>query len=173
MGHRHPFSTSQIFETENDPNWNYMNTEHPFGHLARAGAGENGSLFYPVENMFTDGMQFPSNWNPPMRSYGYSSLNHNVDMPPQYQQDASGPSHDPFQHQPSAGTFGMANGNYAHHPSSSRYDRRAVHGVEGGFVALTMSNGRGLHKRKSPGILSVAERGSTSRYYGAGNSSDV
>lgn len=33
MGHRHPFSTSQIFESENDPNWNHMNTEHPFGHL--------------------------------------------------------------------------------------------------------------------------------------------
>ncbi|XP_050381022.1 probable E3 ubiquitin-protein ligase ZFP1 isoform X2 [Argentina anserina] len=172
MGHRHPFSTSQVFESENDPNWNHMNTEHPFGHLARAGAGENTSLFYPVESMFSDGMQLPSNWNPPMRSYGYSSLSHSVDMPPQYQPDASGPSH-LFQHAPSAGAFGMASGNYAHHSSSSSYDRRAFNGVEGGFVDLTMSSGRGLHKRKSPGIPSVAERGSSSRYYCAGSSSDV
>lgn len=173
MGHRHQFSTSQIYESENDPNWNHMNTEHPFGHMARAGTGENGSLFFPVENMFTDGMHFPSNWNPPMRSYGYSALSHSVDVPPHYQPDASGLSHDPFQHPPSAGTFGMVNGNYAHHASSSSYDRRAFHGVEGGFVDLTMSNGRGPHKRKSPGIPSVAERGSTSRYYGAGSSSDL
>ncbi|PQQ21071.1 uncharacterized protein Pyn_20982 [Prunus yedoensis var. nudiflora] len=170
MGHRHQFSTSHVFEGENDQNWNHMNTEQPFGHLARAGSGENGSFLYPVENMFIDGMPFASNWNPALRSYGYSNLNHNVDVP-HYQPDASGPSHDPFQHPLSAGTFGTVGGNYAHHAPSSSYDRRAFHGVEGGFVDLTMSNGRGPHKRKSPGIPSVSERGSTSRYYSAGSSS--
>ncbi|BBH06012.1 RING/U-box superfamily protein [Prunus dulcis] len=137
---------------------------------ARAGTGENGSFLYPVENMFIDGMPFASNWNPALRSYGYSNLNHNVDVP-HYQPDASGPSHDPFQHPLGAGTFGTVGGNYAHHAPSSSYDRRAFHGVEGGFVDLTMSNGRGPHKRKSPGIPSVSERGSTSRYYSAGSSS--
>lgn len=120
--------------------------------------------------MFIDGMPFGTNWNPDMRSYGYSSMNHNVDVP-HYQPDASGPSHDPFQHPLNAGPFGMASGNYAHHAPSSGYDRRAFHGVDSGFVDLTMSNGRGPHKRKSPGIPSVSERGSTSRYYTGGSSS--
>ncbi|KAM0991036.1 hypothetical protein ACFX13_009597 [Malus domestica] len=170
MGHRHQFTTSHVFESENEQNWNHMNTEQPFGHLGWEGSGENSSFFYPVENMCIDGMPFASNWNPAPRSYGYSSMNHNVDVP-HFQPDASGPSHDPFQHPVSAGTFGMASGNYAHHAPSSSYDQCPFLGVEGGFVDLTMSNGRGPHKRKSPGIPSVSERGSTSRHYSAGSSS--
>lgn len=44
MGHRHQFSTSQIYESENDPNWNHMNTEHPFGHM--------GIVFYTPFSIF-------------------------------------------------------------------------------------------------------------------------
>ncbi|KAF3442855.1 hypothetical protein FNV43_RR16773 [Rhamnella rubrinervis] len=171
MGHRHPFSTSQMFESEPDQNWNHMHTEQPYEYMARA-AGDNGSFFHPVENMFVDGMHFNPHWNPVPRSTGYSSSSHSVGLP-HYPTDASGPSHDPYQHPLSAGTFTTVAENYAHHASSSNYDRHAFHGVDGGFVDLTMGNGRGLHKRKSPGIPSSCERGSTSRYYSAGSSSDI
>jgi hypothetical protein len=34
MGHRHLFSTSQMFENEHDQNWNHMHaTEQRFMHL--------------------------------------------------------------------------------------------------------------------------------------------
>lgn len=139
---------------------------------ARAASADNNSFFHPVENMFVDGMHFNSHWNPVPRSTGYPSSSHSVGLP-HYPTDASGPSHDPYQHPLSAGTFSTAAENYAHHASSSNYDRHTFHGVEGGFVDLTMGNGRGPHKRKSPGIPSGCERGSTSRYYSAGSSSDI
>lgn len=172
MGHRHQFNTSQMFESDHDQNWNHMQTEQSFGHMDGAGSADNGSYFFPVENMLVDGMHFPPHWNPLPRSNGYSSSNHNVEMPC-YPSDASGPSHDPFQHTLNGGTFSAVADNFAHVASSSNYDRQTFQGVEGGFMDLTMGNGRGPHKRKSPGIPSGCERGSTSRYYGAGSSSDL
>ena len=123
--------------------------------------------------MFIDGIHFSPHWNPLPRPTGYSSSSHGVEIP-SYQSDASGPSHDPFQQHPSnAGAFSTVAENYAHHASSSSYDRQTFQGVEPGFVDLTMGNGRGPHKRKSPGVPSGCERGSSSRYYGAGSSSDI
>ncbi|KAL5546188.1 hypothetical protein UlMin_005875 [Ulmus minor] len=171
MGHRHLLSTSQMFESDHDQNWNHMQTEQSYGHIVGPGSADNGSFFYPTENMLVDGMHFSSHWAAP-RPSGYSSSSHNVEIP-HYPSDGSGPSHDPFQHPSSVGTFGTVAENYTHHASSSNYDRQAFHGVEGGFVDLTMGNGRGPHKRKSPGIPSSLERGSTSRYYGAGSSSEI
>ncbi|GAV68861.1 zf-RING_2 domain-containing protein [Cephalotus follicularis] len=172
MGHRHFFSTSRMFDNEYDQNWNHMHTEQPYANLARAGAAENGSFFYPVDNMNVDGVQFTSHWNHPPMSNGYTCLNHNVGVP-HYQPDASGPSHDPFLHPSTAGAFCPVPENFAHHASSSNYDGQAFQGIEGGFIDLTMGNGRGHHKRKSPGIPSVCDRDSISRYYVAGTSSDL
>lgn len=138
---------------------------------ARSGPAENGSIFYPVENMSVDGVQFTSHWNPAPMSNGYISSSHSVEVV-HYQPDPSGPSHDPFLHSSTAGTFCTVPENYAHHASSSSYDGQAFHGIEGGFVDLAMGNGRGPHKRKSPGIPPACERGSTSRYHVAGTSSD-
>lgn len=125
-----------------------------------------------MENMLVDGMHFASHWNPLPRSNGFSSSSHNVEVP-RYPPDASGSSHDPFQHPLNGGTYPAVTENFAHHTSSSNYDRQTLQGVEGGFIDLTMGNGSGPHKRKSPGIPSGCDRGSTSRYYGAGSSSDV
>lgn len=159
-----------MFEGEHDQNWNHMHTEQPFANMARAGSADNGSFFYQGENMSVDGVHFASHWNPPSSSNGFT-LNHNVEAP-HYQPDASGPSHDPFLHPSTVGPF-YGPENFVHHAASSNYDRQTFHGIEGGFVDLTMGNGRGPHKRKSPGVPSVCERGSTSRYYSAGSSSDV
>jgi hypothetical protein len=161
-----------MFENEHDQNWNHMHTDQHLVHLARAGTSDNGSFFYPVENMPVDGVHFASHWGPAPRSTGYPSSSHNVDIPP-YQPDAPGPSHDPFMHVSTAGTFSTAPDTYAQHASSSNYDRQTFHSVEGSFIDLTVGSGRGPHKRKSPGIPSVCERGSTSRYYNAGSSSDL
>ncbi|KAK4583300.1 hypothetical protein RGQ29_026191 [Quercus rubra] len=172
MGHRHLFNASQMFENEHDQNWNHMHTDQHLMHLARAGTSDNGSFFYPAENMPVDAVHFASHWGPAPRSTGYPSSSHNVDVPP-YQPDASGPSHDPFMHVSTAGTFSTAPDTYAQHASSSNYERQSFHSVEGSFIDLTMGSGRGPHKRKSPGIPPVCERGSSSRYYNAGSSSDL
>lgn len=171
MGHRHLFNTSQMFENEQDQNWNQMHIEQPFANLDREGPADNGSFFYPAENMPVDGVHFTSQWNPSLMSNTYISSNQNVEVS-YYQPDASGPSHDPFLH-PTAGTFCTVPENHARHPSSSSsYDRQPFHGVESGLVDLTGGNVRGLHKRKSPGVPSACEGSSTTRCYGASSSSD-
>ncbi|GLT79344.1 hypothetical protein SLA2020_508350 [Shorea laevis] len=119
-----------------------------------------------------DGVHFSSHWTPVARSNGYATSSQNMEAP-QYQPDTSGPSHDFFLHQSVAGSFNAAPENATHHASSSSYDRQTFHGVEGNFFDLTMSSGRGPHKRKSPGIPAVCERGSSSRYPSAGSSSDL
>ncbi|XVF07935.1 hypothetical protein REPUB_Repub06bG0182100 [Reevesia pubescens] len=174
MGHRHLFGTPQMFESEHEQCWNHMHTDQPYANLVRANTTEHGSFFGPVENMSVDPVHFSSHWNPvPMSSaYATSASSHNVEAP-HYQPDTSGPSPDLFLHPSPPGVFAAAPENYMHHASSSSYDRQAFHGIEGGFVDLTMSGGRGPHKRKSPGVPSVCERGGSSRYVGAGSSSDL
>ncbi|KAF7804473.1 putative E3 ubiquitin-protein ligase RHG1A isoform X1 [Senna tora] len=172
MGHRHLYSTSQMFENEHEQNWNPMHTDQHYVQLGRNSTLENGSFIYPVENMPIDGISFASNWNPTTRSNGFASSSLNIEVP-SHQSDASGTSHDHFLHSSSSGAFFAVSENYAHQPSSSNYDRQAFHVVDGGFVDLTMGNGRGPHKRKSPGIPPVCERGNTSRYFNAGSSADL
>ncbi|XP_044487187.1 probable E3 ubiquitin-protein ligase ZFP1 [Mangifera indica] len=171
MGHRHLLSSSQMFETGPDQNWNHMHTEQPHANMGRVGTAENGSFLYPGENMSLDGVHFTSHWNPAPSSNGYTS-SHNSEMP-HYQPDGSSPSYDPFLHRSTAdGSFYTTPVNYVHH-TASNYDQQTLHSSEGGFVGLTTGNGRGPHKRKSPGVPSVCERGSTSRFYNAGSSSDL
>lgn len=141
----------------------------------RVSTSDNGSFIYPVENMSIDSnsISFPSHWNSVTRSNGYASSSLNIEAPP-HQSDASGTSHDHFLHSSSAGTFYGVSENYAQHPSSSNHDsRHAFPTVDGGFMDLTMGSGRGPHKRKSPGIPSVCERGSASRYLNAGSSANL
>ncbi|XWS55798.1 hypothetical protein CRYUN_Cryun09bG0031700 [Craigia yunnanensis] len=172
MGHRHLFGTSQMFEGEHEHSWNHMHTEQPYANPVRASTTEHGSFFCPVENMSVEAVHFSSHWNPVPRSSGYATSSHNVEAP-HYQPDTSGPSHDLLLHPSPPGTFGAAPENYMHHASSSNYDRQTFHGIEGGFVDLTMGGGREPHKRKSPGVPLVCERGGSSRYVGAGSSSDL
>ncbi|XP_043814944.1 uncharacterized protein LOC122724360 isoform X2 [Manihot esculenta] len=117
-----------------------------------------------------DGVHFASQRNPAPMSNAFISSSHSVEVS-YYQPDAAGPSHDPFLHSSTVGTFCAVPENHAH-ASSSNYDRQTINGVEGDLFDLTMGNGRGPHKRKSPGVPSSCEGGSTSRYYGAGSSSD-
>ncbi|XP_052171780.1 probable E3 ubiquitin-protein ligase ZFP1 [Diospyros lotus] len=172
MGHRHIFNTAQMFETDDDQSWNHIHAEQSYRHLARAGAAENSSLGYPVENMSIDGVHYAPHWNPVPRSNGFPSSSHSNEMPC-YQTDASGPSRDPFLHPSAAGSFSMAPENYAHPASSSNFGGQTFPGVDGGFDDATLGNGRGPYKRKSPSVPAVCERGSSSRYYNAGSSSDL
>ncbi|XWS59698.1 hypothetical protein CRYUN_Cryun08bG0144100 [Craigia yunnanensis] len=172
MGHRHLFGTSQLCESENEQGWSHMHTEQPYANLVGASTTEHGSFFCPVENMSVDAVHFSSHWNPVPRSSGYATSSHNVEAP-NYQPDTSGPSHDLFLHPSPPGAFTAAPENYMHHASSSNFDRQTFHGIDGGFVDLTMGGGRGPHKRKSPGVPSVCEGGGSSRYVGAGSSSDL
>ena len=136
-------------------------------------SSENGSFIYPVENMSIDNIYFPSHWNANTRSNGYASSGPNIEVPPPHQLDTSGTSTtDHFMHSSSAGPFFAVSENFVHQPSSSNYDRQAFH-VDSGFIDLTMGSGRAHHKRKSPGIPSVYERGSSSGYFNAGSSSDL
>ncbi|XP_073221901.1 uncharacterized protein [Cicer arietinum] len=156
MGHRHLYNASPMFE-------------------GGTSTSENGSFIYPVENISVDSIYFPSHWNSTARSNGYASSGHNIEIPPPHQLDASGTSNDHFMHSSSAGPFFAVSENYVHQPSSSsssNYDRQAFH-VDSGFIDLTMGSGRGSHKRKSPGIPSVYERGGTSGYFNAGSSTDL
>lgn len=171
-----------MFETESDQSWNHI--EESYLHLAVAGAAESGSLVYPVENMSIDGANFQSHWNPaPIDGAnfpshwnsapsvnGYSSSTNHVEGP-HYQPESSQPSREPYLHPSSAGSFCMVPENHGHYASSSNYAGQTFHGVEGSFVDLSMGNGTGPYKRKSPGVPSVDERGSTSRY--VGSSSDL
>ncbi|KAL2323273.1 hypothetical protein Fmac_027652 [Flemingia macrophylla] len=171
MGHRHLYSSFAMFEGEPDQNWNHMHTGQQYVHLGRTTTSENGSFIYPLENMSVDSISFPSHWNTTApRSNGYASTSLNIEAPP-HQTDALGTSHDQFPHS-STGIFYAVSENYVHQPSNSNYDRQAFSVADGGFIDLTMENGRGPHKRKSPGIPSVCERGSTSRHYNAGNAAD-
>lgn len=183
MGHRHLYNASPMFEGEADQNWNQMHADQHVNN-GRPSSSENGSFIYPVENISIDNIYFPSHWNSTTRSNGYGSSGVNIEIPPPHQSDASGTSNDHFMHAASAGTFFPVPENYVHQPpppphppllpssSSSNYDRQSFH-VDGGFIDLTMGNGRGPHKRKSPGIPSVYERGSSSGYYNAGSSTDL
>ncbi|KAJ7976979.1 RING/U-box superfamily protein [Quillaja saponaria] len=172
MGHRHLYSTSQMFESDQEQNWNHMHPDQHYMHLGRASTSENGSIFYPMETMSVDGNPFSSHWNSAPRSNGYASSSLGIEAPP-HQPDAPGSSHDHLLHSGTAGAFCPVPENYVHHASSSSYDRPTFHVVDTGFVDLTMGSGRGPHKRKSPGIPSVCERGSSSRYYNAGSSTDL
>ncbi|GAB4856720.1 hypothetical protein Ancab_014635 [Ancistrocladus abbreviatus] len=163
MGHRHLFSSSQIFEFENDQHWNPMQVEDPYLNLARSAAPENGSFFHPGDKMSIDRIPYVCHWNPAARLNGHSSSS-NV-TGPHNQSNASGPR-DSLHPLPTGNIF-MVPENNVQHASSSNYV------VENNFFDLAMSSGRGPYKRKSPGIPSITEGGSTSGYYCAGSSSDV
>ncbi|KAJ7972423.1 RING finger protein [Quillaja saponaria] len=171
MGHRHLYSTSQMFESDHEQNWNHNHTDQHYMHLGRAGTSENGSFFYPMETTSADGIPFASHWNSAPRSNGYASTSLSVEVSP-HQPDAPGSSHDHLLQSGTTGAFCSVPENYVHHASSSNYDRQTFHVADSGFVDPTMGSGRGPHKRKSPGIPSVCERGSTSNYHNAGSSTD-
>ncbi|KAI5665313.1 hypothetical protein M9H77_24636 [Catharanthus roseus] len=169
MGHRNMFSSSQLFENENDQGWNHG--EQPYMHLARTGAPDHSTIGYPLENNTVDGGHFTAHWNSAPRSTGSSSSTGTVEMPP-YQLQIPGPSRDPFLHPSAVGSSNMIAENHAPHASSSNLGGQNFHGVDGGFFDITTGSSRGPYKRKSPGIPAVCERGNTSRYYEPGSSSE-
>ncbi|KAL8484103.1 hypothetical protein ACS0TY_026701 [Phlomoides rotata] len=169
MGHRHIFNPSQIFEADNEQGWSYA--EQPYMPIVR-GASESSSTIHPVDNMTIPSGHFPSQWAPTSRSSGYPSSMLNGELP-HYQPIGPGPSRDPFLHQPAAGNLHMRQDNYPHHPSSSNMGGQTVPGVDSGFYDQTIVSGRGPFKRKSPGIPPMCDRGSSSRFYDVGSSSDI
>ncbi|KAI9086240.1 hypothetical protein K1719_031694 [Acacia pycnantha] len=171
MGHRHLYSISQMFGSEHEQNWNYMHPDQQNVQLGRASTSENGSFIHPLENMSIDGSPLAAPWNNATMSNGYASSSINIELPPR-QSDASRSSHDHFLRSSNPGAFFAVSENYSCQPSSN-YDRQAFHVADGGFFDFTMGSGRGPQKRKSPGIPSVCERGSSSRYFGAGSSTDL
>ncbi|XP_043701596.1 probable E3 ubiquitin-protein ligase ZFP1 [Telopea speciosissima] len=172
MGHRYLFGTSQSYEGDQDQNRNHIPTEQPYVHLGRTGRPENGSVVFPIENISTSGLTFTSQWNSAMRSNEYPSSSAGMEVP-HYRPAAGGSSYDPFLQPSAGGNFCPASQNYAHHASSSSYYRNTIHGVEGSVVNSSVGSSRRPCKRKGPATSLVCERGSTSRYYGAGSSSDL
>ncbi|XP_042476956.1 probable E3 ubiquitin-protein ligase HIP1 [Macadamia integrifolia] len=171
MGHRHLFGTSQNYVGDQNQNQNHIPAEQHYVHLGRAGPPENGSVVFPIESISTSGLTFSSQWNSAMRSNEYPSPSVGMEVP-HYRPAAGGSSCDPFLQPSAGGNFCPASQNYAHHTSSSSYYRNTIHGVEGSVVSSVGSSRRSC-KRKIPATSVVCERGSTSRYYGAGSSSDL
>ncbi|KAE9621831.1 putative transcription factor C2H2 family [Lupinus albus] len=170
MEHKHFYNTTSMFEGEPDQNWNHMHSDQKHVLLGMPSTSENGFLIHPVENMSSDSVSSPSSWNSTTRSNGYATSSVNIEVLP-HQWDASDTSNNHFMHPSSAGAFFAVSENYAHHPSSN-YDGQSFH-INDGFIDLTMGSRRGPRKRKSPEIPSVCERGSTSRYFNAGSSTDL
>uniref|UniRef100_A0A7C9DZV7 RING-type E3 ubiquitin transferase n=1 Tax=Opuntia streptacantha TaxID=393608 RepID=A0A7C9DZV7_OPUST len=166
MAHRHLYSSSPIFEAEPDQHWNHMPADDPYIHFARTGATENGTVFHAGESGSVDRAHYASQWNATGRLNGYSSSSQMVNAP-HFQPDASDPPRDSLHPAAAAANVFMVSENHVHHASSSNY------GVDSNFFDLSMSNGRRPYKRKSPGIPAVGERGTASRYYCAGSSSDM
>ncbi|XP_042505948.1 probable E3 ubiquitin-protein ligase HIP1 [Macadamia integrifolia] len=171
MEHRHLFGKSQIFDMEHDQNRNHIPSEQPYVHLGRVGPPENGSV-YPIESISTTAVTSASQWNSALRSSEYPSSSLSIEVP-HYRPASGGSSYDSFLQPSAVGSYCPASQNYTHHASSSSNYRNTVHGVEGSVVTPTVGGGRGSRKRKSPAISMVCERGSTSRYYNAGSSSNV
>lgn len=115
-----------------------------------------------------------SHWNPTPRPNAFPTFptpNLCVEMP-HHQPDASGPSHDPFMHPSSVGNFPLAPESYPHQSSSSNYGAQTFNPTDEGLFDLT-SNGRGPYKRKSLGVPTICERGSSSRCYNAATLPDL
>ncbi|KAL2502773.1 RING/U-box superfamily protein [Forsythia ovata] len=170
MGHRHVLQTPQIFETDDNQEWNHA--EQPSLHTvsaARVGASDSSAHIHPVDNMTIQGRQSASQWTAAHMPSGYSSSNLNVGLP-HYQPQVPGPSHNPFLHQPPAGNFLIPQENYSHHASSSNLPRQTVPRVDGGSSDPTVGNGRGPYKRKRHGIPPMHD---ASRYHDVGSSSDL
>ncbi|KAJ8754077.1 hypothetical protein K2173_001975 [Erythroxylum novogranatense] len=172
MEHRRFLNPPQNFENEQDQHWNHAHMEQLYTNMARTVPVENASFCYPVENTSVNGVHFTPPWSSAPTMNGYFSSSHGVEVS-YHQPDLSVPPQDPFLHSSSAGNFCTFPENYSHLASSSNYHRQTFHHVEDGFVDLTMGNGRGPHKRKSPGIPSSSERSSTIRYNDAGSSSEL
>ncbi|XP_074312074.1 uncharacterized protein LOC141647683 [Silene latifolia] len=163
MAHRHIYNTSQTFDAEPDQQWNRLHSEDLYLHFARTNSTENSPIFHPGENGSADQVHYASQWNNAARSNGYSSSSQLVN-PPRHQLDSSDPTRDSL-HQSSAPNVCTVPETHGHYASSSSY------GVESSLFDLSMGNGRGPYKRKSPGIPAMSERSSTNRYYSTGSSS--
>ncbi|GAB2272377.1 hypothetical protein Dimus_007203 [Dionaea muscipula] len=162
MGHMHLSGTPHIFEGENDQDWNHMQAEDPYHHLApvRSAANENG--LQPMDNVPISRVNYASAWISPARLDRHSSSSHvAVSRNPS---EISGP-HGPL-HRLATANVHLVPENHPHRSSSSDY------AVESNYVGLSMGNGRGPYKRKRPGIPPTSERGSTNGYHSRGCSSD-
>ncbi|KAL1565984.1 RING-type E3 ubiquitin transferase [Salvia divinorum] len=175
MGHRNMFNTPQILDTEGHQGRDH--TEQPFLLMGRAVASDSNSLVHPThpgQNISINGGSFPPQWTPAVPRARMNSSSIPPAEFPGLQQQAPGPSRDPFLHQPAGGNFHMVPDNYSRPPPSSSLSGQTVPGAHGGFVnPATMGSSRGPQKRKSPSTPQLYEGGSTSRYYDAGSSSNL
>ncbi|XP_075491754.1 uncharacterized protein LOC142529930 isoform X1 [Primulina tabacum] len=170
MGHRYIFNTPQTVETDDDQGWNH--SEQPYMTMARVSASGNSSLINPVDNVAVQGGHISLHWTPAPRSSGYSPSILNGELP-HYQPQAPGSSHDPFLRQSAAGNFPLPQDNYPHQSSSANLSGQMIPVADGCFSYQTIDSGRGPYKRKYPGNPPLNDRGSTSRGYDVGSSSNV
>ncbi|CAO2824255.1 unnamed protein product [Amaranthus hypochondriacus] len=163
MAHRQVYNTSQIFDAEPDQHWDPVHAEDPYLHFARTSSSESVPTFRSLENGPPDRAHYVSPWNTArLNVYPLSGPMVNA---PHYQPETSDLSCDSI-HPAATGNVFMIPENHVHHPPAN-------YGVECNFFDLTMGNGMGPYKRKSPGIPAITERGSSSRYYCTGSSSNV
>ncbi|KAL9235874.1 hypothetical protein vseg_010606 [Gypsophila vaccaria] len=163
MAQRYNYNLSETFEAEPDQQRNQLRSEELYLHFAWSNSTARGPFFHPDENRAVD-RHYASQWNTAARSNGYSSAT-TVVHPPHHHPNSYDQSRDSL-HQSAALNVCTGPENHIHHPSSSNY------GVDN-FFDQSVANVRGPLKRKSPGISAVSERGSTSRYYSAGSSSNI
>ncbi|KAF5947977.1 hypothetical protein HYC85_013934 [Camellia sinensis] len=140
------------------------------GGSGRAVAPENGSLIYPMDNMLRGGVHCASPWNSESRANEYPSSSFSMEVS-HFQPAFSGPSYVPFPQPSAAGNLYLTPENNSGHAHSNYYDRCNIHENEHGLLDSVTGSVRVPFKRKSPGISVACERGSTSRFYGAGSSS--
>ncbi|KAK4392171.1 E3 ubiquitin-protein ligase MBR1 [Sesamum angolense] len=187
MGHRHMFNTPLIHETDADEGWNHA--EQPYMPMGQSVNNRDYGSIKLTLQLCSQGLVFleavllfilwrirPSKVDPQLPCgtllLGRVDTLHPLLMcnchiiKPQ----VPTPSHDPFPHQPPGGNFYMVPDAYSHHPSSSSLSGQTVPGVD--FYNQTMGSGRGPYKRKSPGSTLPYDRGTTSRYYDVGSSSN-
>ncbi|XP_028089750.1 E3 ubiquitin-protein ligase MBR2-like isoform X1 [Camellia sinensis] len=169
MEHRH-FPNSFRTEMEQGHDRNHLTSEQPYIHMGRAVAPENGSLVYPMDNMLRGGVHCASPWNSESRANEYPSSSFSMEVS-HFQPAFSGPSYVPFPQPSAAGNLYLTPENNSGHAHSNYNDRCNIHENEHGLLDSVTGSVRVPFKRKSPGISVACERGSTSRFYGAGSSS--
>ncbi|PSR98903.1 E3 ubiquitin-protein ligase RHG1A [Actinidia chinensis var. chinensis] len=149
---------------------NHLTAEQSYIHMDRVAAPENGSVIYPTNNVSRGGAHSASRWNSESRANEYPSSSFGMEAP-HFQPAFSGPSYAFFPQSSAAGNLHMTPENNVGHAHANHYVRCNIRENEHGLPDSVPGSGRGPFKRKSPGISVACERGSTSRFYGAGSSS--
>lgn len=158
MGHRRFTHTAEFFETDHCQNPTNSSNERSEVPIGSAAFPANGSFVYPVESVSRTGFYGATQQDTGSREVEHSSLDHRVgdSRAPAFH---SGPSYGPFPPFSCVGNLQATPENNTNHLNSRHYNTPIVHNGEGSSGPL---------KRRG----SSFERGSSSRSYDAGSSSN-